>query len=235
MWSGTDNTNFQWAGDDISTKQFINQEAISPGYLATMGLKIKEGRDFYPNAVADTQSVLINESLARIMGKAGKVGSQVIPGIGQHPMTIVGIVQNFVFADMYATPAPAVFLCDPSVYQYCYSLDLRLKPGVKIPAAVDKISAVIKAENPGYPVEVKFVDAEFQHRFESETRIGELAGASSQPWRSSSPASASSASPPIPPSSAQRSWASAKSSAPPSPVSPASYPGNSSSWCSSPV
>jgi len=177
MWSGTDNTNFQWAGDDISTKQFINKEAISPGYLATMGLKIKEGRDFYPNAVADTQSVLINESLARIMGKAGKVGSQVIPGIGQHPMTIVGIVQNFVFADMYATPAPAVFNCDPSVYQYCYSLDLRLKPGVKIPAAVDKISAVIKAENPGYPVEVKFVDAEFQHRFDSETRIGELAGA----------------------------------------------------------
>jgi putative ABC transport system permease protein len=176
MWSGTDNTNFQWAGDDISTKQFINQEYISPGYLATMGMKIKDGRDFYQNAVVDTQSVLINESLARIMGKAGKVGSQVIPGIGQHPMTIVGIVQNFVFADMYATPAPVVFLCNPSVYQYCYSLDLRLKPGVNIPAAVDKISAVIKAENPGYPVEVKFVDAEFQHSFESETRIGELAG-----------------------------------------------------------
>jgi putative ABC transport system permease protein len=176
MWSGTDNTNLQWAGDDISTKQFINQEYISPGYLATMGMKMKEGRDFYPNAVVDTQSVLINESLARVMGTAGKVGSQVIPGIGQHPMTIVGIVQNFVFADMYATPAPVVFFCNPSVYQYCYSLDLRLKPGVNIPVAVDKISAVIKAENPGYPVEVKFVDAEFQRRFESETRIGELAG-----------------------------------------------------------
>jgi putative ABC transport system permease protein len=176
MWSGTDNTNFQWAGDDISTKQFINQEYISPDYLATMGMKIKDGRNFYQNAVVDTQSVLINESLARIMGKAGKVGNQVVPGVGQHPMTIVGIVQNFVFADMYANPAPVVFFCNPSVYQYCYSLDLRLKPGVNIPVAVDKISAVIKAENPGYPVEVKFVDAEFQHRFESETRIGELAG-----------------------------------------------------------
>jgi putative ABC transport system permease protein len=176
MWSGTDNTHFQWVGDDISTKQFINDEAISPGYLATMGMKIKEGRDFYPNAIVDTQSVLINESLAQIMGKAGKVGSQVISDVSTHPMTIVGIVRNFVYMDMYATPAPAVFYCNPTNYPSCYSLDLRLKPGVNIPTAVDKITAVIKAENPGYPVEVKFVDAEFQQRFESETRIGELSG-----------------------------------------------------------
>jgi putative ABC transport system permease protein len=176
MWSGTDNTHVQWEGDDISTKQFINQEAISPGYLATMGMKLKEGRDFYPNANVDTLSVLINESLAQIMGKAGKVGSMVTPDIGMHPMTIVGIVRNFVYMDMYATPAPAVFFCNPNNYSSCFSLNLRFKPGVNLPAAVDKISAVIKAENPGYPVEVKFVENEFQHRFDSETRIGELAG-----------------------------------------------------------
>ena len=175
LWSGTDNTHFQWEGDDISTKQFINQEEISPGYVATMGMKIKDGRDFYPNAIVDTGSVLINESLARVMGKAGRVGSQIIPDMGKHPMTIVGIIRNFVYMDMYATPAPAVFYCNPLNYPFCYSLDLRLKPGVNIPVAVDKISAVIKAENPGYPVEVNFVDNEFQHRFDSETRIGELA------------------------------------------------------------
>ncbi|HTR29696.1 MAG TPA: ABC transporter permease [Puia sp.] len=176
LWSGTDNSHFQWEGDDISTKQFINQEEISPGYIATFGMKIKEGRDFYPNAIVDTQSVLINESLAQIMGKAGKVGSQVIPDVGMRPMTIVGIVRNFVYMDMYATPAPAVFYCNPNNYATCYSLDLRLKAGVNTSAAVDKISAVIKAANPGYPVEVKFVDTEFQHRFDSETRIGELSG-----------------------------------------------------------
>ncbi len=175
MWSGTDNTHFQWTGDDITTKQFINQEAISPGYLATMGMKIKDGRDFYLNAIADTQSVLINESLAKIMGKAGKVGSQIIPDVGMKPMTIVGIVRNFVYMDMYADPAPVAFFCNPSNYSSCFSLDFRLKSGVHVPAAVDKITAVIKDANPGYPVEVKFVDAEFQQRFESDTRIGELA------------------------------------------------------------
>ncbi len=176
MWQGTSNTNFKWEGDDISTKQFLNMEPISPGYFATLGMKIKEGRDFYPNAIVDTSSILINESLARIMGKAGRVGSQITSDISTRPMTVIGIVRDFVFSDMYAAPGPAAFYCNPAVYPYYYSLDLRLKPSVNIPAAVDKISAVIKAENPGYPVEVKFVDAEFQHRFESETRIGELAG-----------------------------------------------------------
>ncbi|HXB32432.1 MAG TPA: ABC transporter permease [Puia sp.] len=175
MWQGTSNTNFKWEGDDITTKLFLSTEPISPGYLATMGMKIKEGRDFYPNAIVDTNSILINESLARIMGKAGKLGSQVISDMSTRPMTVVGIVRDFVFADMYAAPGPAAFYCNPAFFPYYYSLNLRLKPGINVPIAVDKITAVIKAENPGYPVEVKFVDAEFQNHFESETRIGELA------------------------------------------------------------
>ena len=176
LWQGASNTNFKWEGDDFGTKQFLNTEPISPGYLATMGMKIKEGRDFYPNAIVDTQSILINESLARVMGKAGKLGSRITSDISTRPMTVVGIVRDFVFADMYAAPGPAAFYCNPTLYPYYYSLNLRLKSGINIPAAVEKITAVIKAENPGYPIEVKFVDAEFQHRFESETRIGELAG-----------------------------------------------------------
>jgi putative ABC transport system permease protein len=176
VWSGTDNTHLQWEGDDVSTKQFINQEEISPGYIATMGMKLKEGRDFYPDANVDTLSVLINESLARVMGKAGKVGNRITSTDGNPPMTIVGIIRNFVFGNMYGTPTPAIFFCNPSNNRYANSLDMRLKPGVNIPAAIDKITAVIKADNPGYPVEVKFADTEFQQRFDSETRIGELAG-----------------------------------------------------------
>jgi putative ABC transport system permease protein len=176
MWSGTSNTQLKWEGDDISTKQFINQEDVVPGYLATMGMQIKEGRDFYPIANTDSSSALINESMARIMGKAGKVGSRITVVGGNSPLTVVGIVRNFVFADMYATPAPVIFYCNPRDYSFYNSLDIRLKPGANTSTAVDKITAVIKADNPGYPVDVKFVDTEFQHRFDSETRIGELAG-----------------------------------------------------------
>jgi ABC-type antimicrobial peptide transport system permease subunit len=109
------------------------------------------------------------------MGKAGKVGSR-INIAPSPPMTVVGIVRNFVFGDMYGTPAPAIFFCNPRFNPYAHSLDMRLRSGVNIPAAIDKITAVIKADNPGYPVEVKFADNDFQQLFDTETRIGKLAG-----------------------------------------------------------
>jgi putative ABC transport system permease protein len=176
MWGGTDNSYLRWEGDDIATKQFINQEGISPGYVATLGLKITEGRDFYPDARVDSLSVMINESLARFMGKAGKVGNRITFSDGATPVTIVGIVRDFIVNDMYGKPGPVIFYGNPVYYKFDHSLDLRLKSGINIPAAIDKITAALTADNPGYPVEIKFADTDFQHRFDSETRIGTLAG-----------------------------------------------------------
>lgn len=178
-WSGTDNQHITWEGDDLNSKEFINQEIISPGYIATMGLKIKEGRDFYADAKTDSSSIIINESLAALMGKAGKAGNRVITifdGQDHIPRTIVGIVSNFVFNDMYGKPAPMLMSCNPTNLPYCHSIDMRLTPGVSPSAAIAKITAVIKADNPGYPIEVKFADVQYNQRFTDETRIGKLAG-----------------------------------------------------------
>lgn len=177
-WSATDNQHLIWEGDDLNSKEFINQEVISPGYIETVGLQIKEGRDFYSDASVDSSSIIINEQLATLMGKAGKAGTRVIRFDGQNrvPMTIVGIVKDFVFNDVYGKPAPIFMSCTPKFLKYCHSLDMRLRPGTSPSAAIAKITAVIKADNPGYPVEVKFADDQYDRRFTDETRIGKLAG-----------------------------------------------------------
>lgn len=177
-WSATDNQHFSWEGEDLNSKEFLSSEAVSPGYIATMGLKIKEGRDFYPDANMDSGSVIINESLAGLMGNAGKPGNRIMRDDGErrYPMTIVGIVNNFVFNNMYGKPSPMFIVCNPKYFQYSHSIAMRLKPGANPSDAVAKITAVIKADNPGYPVEVKFADDEYNRRFTDETRIGKLAG-----------------------------------------------------------
>jgi len=177
-WSGTDNQHITWEGDDLNSKEFISQEVVSPGYIATMGLKIKEGRDFYTNAAADSNSMIINESLAALMGKAGRPGNRIAVFNGQNrvPATIVGIVNNFVFNDMYGNPSPMIILCNPRYFSNCNSIDMRLKSGTNPSAAIAKITAVIKADNPGYPVDVKFADDAYNQSFIDETRIGKLAG-----------------------------------------------------------
>ena len=177
-WSGTDNQHIIWDGDDLNSKEFINQEIASPGYIETMGLKIKEGRDFYSDANRDSNSILINEHLATLMGKAGKAGSRItfFDGQKRYPVTIVGIVNDFVFNDMYGKPAPMFIACKPEYQSHCHSIEMRLTPDASSSAAIAKITAVIKADNPGYPVEVKFADAQYDQLFTNETRIGEMAG-----------------------------------------------------------
>jgi ABC-type antimicrobial peptide transport system permease subunit len=177
-WSGTDNQHITWEGDDLNSKEFISQEAVSPGYVATMGLKIKEGRDFYPDARADSNSVIINESLAALMGKTGKPGNRLIRFDGQNriPLTIIGVIKNFVFNDMYGKPAPMFLFHDAGFLTHGNSVDMRLKAGTSPSAAIEKITTVIKADNPGYPVEVKFADYQYNQSFTDETRIGQLAG-----------------------------------------------------------
>ncbi len=176
-WSGTDNQHFIWEGDDPNSREYISQELITPGHIATMGLKIIEGRDFYADPSVDSSSVIINESLAALMGKAGKPGSRIIRDEGdrRYPLTVVGVVSNFIFNDMYGKPSPMFMTCIPKYLQYCHSLNIRLKAGTNPSAAIGKITAVIKADNPGYPVEVKFADDQYNRQFTEETRIGELA------------------------------------------------------------
>ncbi|HXB07218.1 MAG TPA: ABC transporter permease [Puia sp.] len=178
MWSGADNQHVVWEGDDLTSKEFLNIENVTPGYMATIGLKIRAGRDFHPDANTDSSSVILNESLATLMGNGGKVGKRIalVDGNGRIPMTIVGIVNNAIHNDVYGKPGPVLFTTNPSYFSYAHSLNMRLKPGTNSSAAIAKITAIIKADNPGYPVEVKFADDQYDRRFGEETRIGQLAG-----------------------------------------------------------
>ncbi|HEX3383818.1 MAG TPA: ABC transporter permease, partial [Mucilaginibacter sp.] len=73
MWSNTNTSELLWEGSDPTKKIQINWETVSPEYVATMGLRVTEGRDFYGDVKADSATCLINETMAKIMGKAGHV------------------------------------------------------------------------------------------------------------------------------------------------------------------
>ena len=71
---GSQTTNFVWEGRDLSKKILITIDIVSPEYIRTAGITIKHGRDFYPVAVNDSSSVIINETFAKMIGKDNPVG-----------------------------------------------------------------------------------------------------------------------------------------------------------------
>jgi ABC-type antimicrobial peptide transport system permease subunit len=171
---GSQTTSFRWEGKDPSKKVLITENFVSPEYISTSGMKLKSGRDFYPTAKTDSMSIIINETLANMIGKGDPVGKILISDTSATSginYTIAGVVKDFVFGDMYGKSDPLVMLSYPEYYGYMY---IRLKPNVNTEKAMAKTESIIKKNNPGYPFNYIFVDEEFNKQFKSEMLIGKL-------------------------------------------------------------
>ncbi len=169
---GSNSGNFEWQGKDPSKEVLITMEGVSPEYVSTMGMHLKSGRDFYNNIKTDSSSVIINEALAKLIGKKDVVGSIISRTGGAEKHTVVGVINDFVYNSMYAPASPLILYADTSNVSV---LTIHIKPGNNIKTTLSKIENVVKADNPGYPVEFSFVDDQFNQLFKTETLIGILA------------------------------------------------------------
>jgi putative ABC transport system permease protein len=169
---GSNTGDFGWQGKDPSKQVLITVENVSPEYISTMGMHLKEGRDFYHEMKSDSNNVIINIALAKLINKKDIVGSIVSRESGRQ-YTIVGVIDDFVYNDMYSPSAPLILFSDTS---WVKTLTVRFKPGTALTAALPKIESVLKKAAPAYPVEYKFVDEQFNQYFKTESLIGRLAG-----------------------------------------------------------
>jgi predicted permease len=173
--NGSSSSDFKWNGKDPSKDVLISMEWATPEFISTMGMKLVAGRDFYPTGSGDSNNVVINESFARIISK-----KEPLKAVGElldrdnQKLTIIGIVKDYVYNNVYGTTAPLIVFNDAKA-QNTSNLSIRFKSGVDYKEALAKTEAVIKKYNPAYPFEYKFVDEEFEKLFKGESLIGTLA------------------------------------------------------------
>jgi putative ABC transport system permease protein len=169
MQLGNNTGGFEWKGKNPATDVLITTEYVSPDYLNTAGMQLAKGRDFNPDAPKDSNNVLINEALAKILGKEDPLNTIIRQDSTEY--TVVGVVKNFVFNNMYQSPDPVIIFCMPQATSYYF---VRLKEGVEEEAALKKVEAVFKKDNPGYPFEYDFLQEDFNWQFKSEMLISSL-------------------------------------------------------------
>jgi ABC-type antimicrobial peptide transport system permease subunit len=156
-------TGFDWPGKDHTKDILISYRSVTPGYFSTMGMQITGGRNFYDNLAADSNDVLITETLERQMGKGSAIGKTISDFRG--PFRIIGIVKDYVYGDMYGQPDPVVFFADTAKAKYLY---IRYKAGLAPDRALAAIGGVLKEDNPAFPFDYRFVDQEFDNLFRGE-------------------------------------------------------------------
>ncbi|HYF33516.1 MAG TPA: ABC transporter permease [Chitinophagaceae bacterium] len=167
---GSSSEDFRWQGKDPKSQVLITMEWVSPEYISTMQMKLKSGRDFYPVAEQDSTNIIINETFAGIIGKENPVGTVLTRDDGRQ-LTIVGVVKDFLFNDMYKKPDPLVLFSQP---RSTNRMLVSVKAGQNMQQALAKIETVLDKHNPGYPFEYRFMDDEFSKLFTSEMMIGRL-------------------------------------------------------------
>ena len=168
---GNNGSGLSWEGKDPSQDILIAFRSVTPGFFQTAGMKLLEGRDFHAdNPVADSNHVIITRGLEKMMGKGSAVGKQ-ITYVWGGTARVLGVVGDFVYGDMYGSPDPVIFYYDSSDFKTLY---ISYKTGVRPEAALEKIAAVMKKDNPAYPFSYSFVDEEFNKLFSSEKLVGQL-------------------------------------------------------------
>lgn len=168
---GSNTGDYSWPGKEPNKQLLVGQDYVSPEFVSTIEATIKEGRDFYPNAAADSNNVIINDAFAREINAKHIIGTPITSGNLKY--TVTGVINDFVYNNVYASAAPLIIFCAP---KYGNVLTVRFKPGAELKTALPLLESVIKKNNPGYPVDYKFVDDQFNLYFQAETLVGKLSG-----------------------------------------------------------
>jgi putative ABC transport system permease protein len=168
---GNNSDDFTWEGKRPDQEVLVTNEYVSPGYLRTAGIRLRSGRDFNAaNPDADSTAVVINATMAEMMGPGDAVGKTL--RAGETAYRVEGVVEDFLFNDMYGSPGPVVLFCQPTSTNLVF---IRFKSGQDVRAALAATEPVFLRHNPGFPFDYKFLDEEFDRLFRSEMLVGKLA------------------------------------------------------------
>lgn len=172
---GSNSSGFGWEGKDMDKNVLISMEWATPGYVKTMGMQVLAGRDFYPGGIADSNNVIINETMAKMMDKqpANAVGKLI--DRDEEKLVVIGVVKDFIYNNVYGGVAPAIIFSDAKA-ENTRNIMVRLKAQQDYKAALGRVEGVLKKYNPSFPFEYKFVDDTFKELFSNENLIGKLAG-----------------------------------------------------------
>ncbi|WP_225979892.1 ABC transporter permease [Pseudobacter ginsenosidimutans] len=160
-----------WDGKDESSKIVLDRFCTDGNLVKTAGFTLIKGRDInLKEFPGDSLSALINESAASLMGFKDPLGKTF--GDMNKTWTIVGVVKDVILASPYLPKLPMVIAGPKGWFNV---LHIRLNPERSTADNLKAVEAVYKKFNPDFPFNFKFIDTEYEKKFNDEKRIATLA------------------------------------------------------------
>ncbi len=163
------NGGLEWRGKDPNmTDQFFTMR-VTPEFGNLIGWKITRGRDFSKEMKTDSAGFIINEAAVKYMGFDEPIGEKIGWADGQ--WQVIGVVENMMNQSPYVQARPAFYVQQAN---RPYIMNAKINPTVSASKAIAKIKEVYSKFEPNVPFDYKFLDQEYDKKFDYESRIGKL-------------------------------------------------------------
>ena len=163
-----------WPGKTAQDEE-INISSIytSETYFETLSISLIAGKDFSQDWRVDTNNVIVNEAAVKRMGLKDPINQLI--SWNNHDggrVRIIGVVKDALMESPFTSVMPAIFshLTWGSYAMY------RVPKNADTHATISKIGQVFDRYNPAYTYSYRFVDDEYNKKFNLEVLVGKLAG-----------------------------------------------------------
>lgn len=161
-------SNLSWPGKTADQKvNFLNLE-MSPGFIETMGIELVMGRSFDKDRPNETQKIIFNEMAIEQMGLKNPIG-KTIKLWGNQDKEIIGVVKDFHSESLYEDIQPTFIQAFPDGSHTI----IKIQPS-RLASTLTEIEQRYKEVSNGLPIDIHFLDSEYQSMYQSEKKISSL-------------------------------------------------------------
>ncbi|MGC4021070.1 MAG: ABC transporter permease [Cyclobacteriaceae bacterium] len=141
----------KWEGKRDDQRASFATIATAYDYSKTIGIKVKDGRDF-SELYNDSLSMILNQAAVDYMGFREPIGAKVTWNGKNY--NVVGIIDNVVMQSPYRSVEPLMMVYDPSWFAYAM---VRMPKG-DVSKNLKLVEGVFREHNPAYPFVYQFAD-----------------------------------------------------------------------------
>lgn len=180
--SSRNTTGYFLGNSNVGAMMMLQVWYVDENYLPTMGMQLKEGRNFTPKpADENSLDIIVNEAMLAEFGITDDpIGKQISRNFGSNnpneqtpeltTYNIVGVVKNFHFDSFREKIKPLVMHQGNSSYYLAMRVSTDDFPGL-----ISTLETEWKALSPTVPFSYSFVDESFNKLYRDEIRMGKIA------------------------------------------------------------
>lgn len=147
---------------------------VDPNYVQALNIRLKEGRNFNPEILSDSNALIVNEALVADMGWENPLEEHLnwredSASLG---FKIIGVAENYHFRSLEAEIEPMFLTLKNG---YLTNILIKTKPG-EVTASLDKLKTVWNELMPDKPFDYSFLDEDVAKQYASHQRWMKIMG-----------------------------------------------------------